>query len=334
MKAIVCPKYGPPEVLRYEEVPKPVPKEGELLVKVHSASVNAADWHLLTADIFLVRLMTGLFKPRNAILGADFAGTVEAVGSGVRRFRPGDAVFGDAFDAGSGSFAEYVCVAEASAALKPANVSFDQAAASPLAAVTALQGLRDQGKIGQGKRVLIQGASGGVGSFAVQIAKHFGAEVTAVCSPANMDVARSLGADHLIDYTREDFTRNGKRYDLILAANGFHPISAYRRSLSPQGIYVMAGGRPAQMFQALLLGPWMSKKKGRQLGALSMKQNQADLEFLRLLLESGQVRPVIDKKFPLQKVPEALGYLGTGHAKGKIVIEVIDHSRVSASTKE
>ncbi len=243
MKAIVYHNYGSPDVLRLEEVQKPTLEENEVLVKVHAASVNALDWHLLTADIFLVRLMTGgVLKPKGTRLGADVAGRVEAVGRNVKQFRPGDAVFGDVFGYGYGSFAEYVSAPESALTLKPANLSFEQAAAAPLAAITALQGLRDRGQIRPGQKVLIQGASGGVGTFAVQIAKVFGAEVTAVCSTRNVDQARSLGADHVIDYTQKDFTQNGQRYDLIFAANGYHPLSAYKRALTPQGIYVMAVG--------------------------------------------------------------------------------------------
>jgi len=250
MKAIVYTEYGPPDVLHLEEVNKPALNEEQVLVRVHAASINAGDWHLLTADPFLMRLIgVGLFKPKNTILGADIAGCVEAVGRNVKQFQPGDAVFGDVFGLGSGSFAEYVSVPERALALKPSNVSFEEAAAVPLAAITALQGLRDQGHIQPGQRALINGASGGVGTFAVQIAKAFGAEVTAVCSTRNLEMARSIGADHVIDYTKEDFTQNGRQYDLILAANGYHPLSAYRRALTPQGIYVFVGGLPAQTFQ-------------------------------------------------------------------------------------
>ncbi len=323
MKAIVYTEYGSPDVLHLKDVEKPTFDEDEVLVKVHAASVNAADWHLLTADIFLVRLMgMGLLKPKNTILGADIAGRVEAVGRNVKQFQPGDEVFGDISGCGWGSFAEYVSVPESALALKPANLSFEEAAAVPLAAVTALQGLRDQGQIQPGQKVLINGASGGVGTFAVQIAKSFGAEVTAVCSTRNLDVARTLGADRVINYTQEDFTQNGQQYDLILAANGYHPISAYKRALTPKGIYVMAGGSPAQMFQALLLGPWMSKSDGRKMGSVSAKANQKDLVTVKELLEAGKVVPVIDKCYPLREVPEALRYLGAGHARGKIVITV------------
>ncbi|HSO12493.1 MAG TPA: NAD(P)-dependent alcohol dehydrogenase [Anaerolineales bacterium] len=323
MKAIVYTKYGSPDVLQLKDVAKPALTENEVLVKVHAASVNAADWHLLTADIFLVRLMgMGLFKPKKTILGADIAGRVEAVGRNVKQFQPGDEVFGDISMHGNGSFAEYATAPESALALKPTNLSFEEAAAVPLAATTALQGLRDQGQIQPGQKVLINGASGGVGMFAVQIAKSFGAEVTAVCSTRNLDQARSLGADQVIDYNKEDFTKNGQKYDLILAANGYHSLAAYKRALTSKGIYVMAGGFPAQLFQAMLLGPWMSESGGRKLGGVSAKANQKDLVLLKGLLEAGKVVPVIDKRYSLSEVPAALRYLGAGHARGKIVITV------------
>jgi NADPH:quinone reductase-like Zn-dependent oxidoreductase len=326
MKAIVRTKYGPPDVLKLEEVPKPTPGDDQVLIRVHAASVNAADWHLLTADIFLVRLMgRGLMRPKDKILGADVAGRVEAVGRNVKQFKPGDEVFGDIFGCGGGGFAEYACAREDALALKPASLTFEEAAAVPLAAVTALQGLRDKGKIRPGQKVLVNGASGGVGTFAVQIAKSLGAEVTAVCSTRNLDMVRSIGADQVIDYTKEDFTKSGQRYDLILAANGYHPILDYRRALSPKGIYVMSGGSWAQMFQAMLLGPWISMTGSKKMGALSAKANPKDLAFVKELLEAGKVKPVIDRRYPLSEVPEALRYLGEGHARGKIVITV-EHS--------
>jgi len=329
MKAIVRTRYGPPDVLKLEEVPKPTPGDDQVLIRVHAASVNAADWHLLTADVFLVRLMgRGLLRPKNKILGADIAGRVEAVGRNAKQFKPGDEVFGDIFQSGGGGFAEYACAREDALALKPASLTFEEAAAVPLAAVTALQGLRDKGKIQPGQKVLINGASGGVGMFAVQIAKSFGAEVTAVCSTRNLDMVRSIGADHVIDYTKEDFTKSRQRYDLILAANGYHPILDYRRALSPKGIYVMSGGSGAQMFQALLLGPWISMIGSKKMGALSAKANPRDLAFVKQLLEAGKVKPVIDRRYPLSEVPEALRYLGEGHARGKVVI-TMEHSSIT-----
>lgn len=327
MKAMVYTQYGSPDMLHLKEVEKPTIKDDEVLVKVHAASVNAADWHLLTADIFLVRLMAGgVLKPKNTILGADVAGWVETVGRNVKQFRPGDEVFGDVFGHGNGSFAEYVSAPESALVLKPANLSFEQAAAAPLAAVTALQGLRDKGNIQPGHKVLIQGAAGGVGTFAVQIAKSFGAEVTAVCSTRNVEQTRSLGADQVIDYTKEDFTRSGQQYNLILAVNGYHPLAAYKRALTPGGIYVMAGGSPAQMFQALLLGPWMSITGGKKLGAVSAKANQKDLTTIKELLEAGKVVPVIDRCYPLSEAAEAFRYLGAGHARGKVVVTVAHDS--------
>ncbi len=317
MKAIVYTKYGPPEVLRLLDVDKPGPGDDEVLVKISAASVNAYDWHFLTADIFLVRFMGGgIFKPKDTRLEADIAGRVEAVGKNVRQFQPGDEIYGIA----RGGFAEYACAPENALALKPSNLSFEQAAAVPMAGLTALQALRNEGRIQAGQRVLINGASGGVGTFAVQIAKAFGAEVTAVCSTRNVEQARSTGADHVIDYTKEDFTRSGQRYDLIIAANGYHPLSAYKRSLTPKGTYVMAGGTMAQIFQALLLGRLMSERHGRKMKGVSAKQSQEDLNFLRDLLEAGKVVPVIDRRYPLSETAEALRYLGEGHARAKVVV--------------
>lgn len=325
MKAIVYTKYGSPDVLQLKDVEKPVPKNDEVLIKVHAASVNAYDWHLLTADIFLVRLMGGgLFQPKNPRLGADVAGRVEAVGRNARQFQPGDEVFGDMAGYRNGSFAEYVSAPETVFALKPANLSFEEAAAVPMAAVTALQGLRDEGHIRPGQRVLINGASGGVGTFAVQLAKYFGAEVTAVCSTRNVDQARSLGADHVIDYSNEDFTQSGQQYDLIFAANGYHSLSSYKRALSPGGVYVMAGGSMAQIFEAMLLGFWMSRTGDKKMGGVSARPKQEDLAFMKGLLEAGKIIPVIDRRYPLRETAEALRYLGEGHARGKVVITVED----------
>jgi NADPH:quinone reductase-like Zn-dependent oxidoreductase len=323
MKAIVYTKYGSPDVLHLQEVKKPTLNEDQVLVKVYATSINASDLHLLAADPFPLRLMgLGLFKPKNTILGVDIAGCVEAVGRNVKQFRPGDEVFGDVFGHDSGSFAEYVSVPESTLVLKPSNVSFEEAAAVSVAAVTALQGLRNQGHIQLGQKVLINGASGGVGTFAVQIAKAFGAEVTAVCSTRNLEMARSIGADHVIDYTKEDFTQNGQRYDLILAVNGYQPLSAYKRALTPQGIYVFVGGSPAQTFQALLIGPLMSKRNGRKMTSKMKKANPKDLLFIRDLLEDGKIKPVIDEYYPLSKTAEAFRYFEKGHARGKVVITI------------
>jgi NADPH:quinone reductase-like Zn-dependent oxidoreductase len=319
MKAIVYTRYGSPDILEFKEVEKPLPNDDEVLVKIQAASVNALDWHMLTADIFLVRFNSGLFKPKYNIPGADIAGVVEAVGKNVTQFRPGDEVYGDIFQ---GGFAEYAVCPEKDLAPKPAGVSFEAAAAVPVAGLTALQGLRDSGKIQAGQKVLVNGAAGGVGTFAVQVAKAFGAEVSAVCSARNMEQARSLGADHVIDYAQEDFTQNGQRYDLIFAANGYHPITAYKRSLTPQGVYVMAGGKVAQMFQALLLGGLLSEKDGRKLTVISAHMDQQDLLTLKEMLENGKLIPAIDRRYPLSEAPEALRYLGAGHARGKLIIEV------------
>jgi NADPH:quinone reductase-like Zn-dependent oxidoreductase len=323
MKAIVYERYGSPDVLEFREIEKPVPKDDEVLVKVHAASLNAYDWHLMRADPFLVRLMgMGFLKPKNNIPGADIAGLIESVGKNIKQFQAGDEVFGDLAGIGGGGFAEYVCAGENLLALKPATMSFEQAAAIPMAALTALQGLRDLGQIRPGQKVLINGASGGVGSFAVQIAKSFGAEVTAVCSTGNMTMVRSLGADHVIDYTQENITRSGKRYNLILAANGYHSILAYKRALNDRGTYVMTGGSMAQMFQALLLGPLISLTGGKRMVSLAAHANQRDLAFIAELFEAGKLKPVIDRRYPLNEAAEAIRYLEEGHARGKIVINV------------
>ena len=319
MKSIVYTKYGSPDVLQLKDVEIPTPKDNEVLVEVHAASVNAYDWHFLTADIFLIRLMGGgLLKPKYTRLGADIAGRVEAVGRNVKQFQPDDEVFGVV----RGGFSEYACAPENALALKPFNLSFEGAAAVPMAAVTALQGLRDTGQIQPGQKVLINGASGGVGTFAVQIAKSFGAEVTAVCSTRNVDQARSLGADHVIDYTKENFTQSGKQYDLIFAANGYHSLSAYKRALAPKGMYIMAGGTKAQIFHAMLFGSLMSITGGKKMGGVSAKRSQKDLAVLKDLIEAGKVVPVIDRRYPLSEAAEAIRYLGAGHARGKVVISM------------
>ncbi|HLZ64453.1 MAG TPA: NAD(P)-dependent alcohol dehydrogenase [Ktedonosporobacter sp.] len=326
MKAIVFPQFGSPDVLQFKEVVKPDPKEDEILIKVHAASINALDRHLLKSTPALVRIMAGngFLKPKDQRLGADLAGRVEAVGANVTQFQPGDEVFGVSM----GGFAEYACAAEKKVALKPANLSFEAAAAVPVAALTALQGLRDNGQIQPGQKVLISGASGGVGTFAVQIAKAFGAEVTAVCSTRNLEMARSIGADHVIDYSQEDFTRNGQRYDLILAVNGYHPIFAYKRALRPRGRYVLVGeGSNAHLFravlQAMLLGPLISRTGGQKMGFMSIAQvNQQDLALIKELIEADKVVPVIDKCYPLGETASAFRYLEEEHAQGKVVITV------------
>ena len=321
MKAVVQLEYGTPDVLQLKEVEKPAPQANEVLVKVHAVSLNIRDWYLLTGSPFISRLYTkGLLKPGTAKLGADIAGVVEAVGSRVVQFKPGDQVFGDISAHERVGLAEYVSVPENALVLKPANVSFEDAAAVPMAAVTALQGLRD--KIQPGQKVLVHGASGGVGTFAVQLAKSFGAEVTAVCSTRNVEIARSIGADHVIDYTKEDFTQHGQQYDLILAVNGNRPVSDYQRALKPNGIFVCAGGSMRQIFQAMLLGPLMSKFGNKKLGNVAAQPSREDLAFVGDLLNTGKLRPVIDRCYPLSEVPEALRYLGEKHARGKIVITI------------
>jgi NADPH:quinone reductase-like Zn-dependent oxidoreductase len=322
MKAIVYHNYGSPDVLKLEEVAKPTPRDEEVLIKVYAVGANAADWHLLRGTPFLFRLYLGLLKPKHQIIGAAIAGRVETVGRSVTQFQPGDEVFADLSGSGWGGYAEYVCAPENALVAKPANLTFEDAAAVPVAATTALQGLRDKGQIQSGQKVLINGASGGVGMFAVQIAKALGAEVTAVCSTRNVDMVRLLGADHVIDYTQEDFTQNGQRYDLILAANGYHSIWAYKRALSPTGKYVMSGGSMAQLFQAMLLGPLISMTGRNKMGNLMAKPNQKDLVFMKEFLEGGKVKPVIEKHYSLSEVPEAVRYIEEGHAKGKVVITV------------
>ena len=324
MKAIVYTQYGSPDVLQLKEVEKPTPRDNEVLLKVYATSVNAGDLHVLRADPFLIRLMGyGLLKPKNKILGAAIAGRIEAIGGNVKQFQPGDDVFGDLSESGKrGGFAEYVCASADALVLKPSRLSFEEAAAVPVAAVTALQGLRDKGHIQAGQKVLINGASGGVGTFAVQIAKSFGAEVTAVCSTSNVDAARSMGADHVIDYTKEDFTQNGQHYDLIVAANGNRSISEYKRALRPNGTYVVTGGSKKQTYQAMLLGPWISMTGTKKMGNLMAKPNTKDLGLVKELLEAGKVIPVIDRRYPLRETAEALRYLEAGRARGKVVITV------------
>jgi NADPH:quinone reductase-like Zn-dependent oxidoreductase len=320
VKAIVFDHYGPPEELKVLDVPVPLPKAHEVLIQVRAASVNATDWHIMRADPFFARLMSGLFKPKCERLGADVAGVVEAVGSAVTRFKAGDEVFGSLVLNAWGSYAEKVCGREDLLVLKPARTSFEEAAAVPLAGQTALQALRDVAKLQSGDKVLINGASGGVGTFAVQIAKAMSAEVTAVCSSRNQDLARKLGADHVLDYSQVDFTQQPLRYDVIFAANGDHRLAAYKRSLTPQGRYAGSGGAGKQMAEAMLLGPWMSEKGGRKLGWTDMKPKLADLEYLRELLETGKLLPEIDRRYSLAQVPDAIAYLEEGHAKGKVVI--------------
>lgn len=320
MKAIVCNKYGSPDVLELKEIKKPLPTENQILVKVHSASLNFGNLVLLKGKPFLARFAFGLMRPRYSIPGGDIAGKVEAVGKDVKLFQVGDEVFGDLSGCGWGGFAEYVTVPEYALALKPANISFEEAAATPMAGVTALQGLRDKGKIKSGQKVLIYGASGGVGTFAVQIAKSFGVEVTGVCSTRNLEILHSIGADHIIDYTKEDFTKNEECYDLILGVNGSNSISAYKRVLKPNGNFVHVGGSESQLFQTLVLGPFISMSGSKKISNLLQRANQKDLNYVRELLDTGKVKPIIDKRYKLNEVTEAFKYFQEGHAQGKVVI--------------
>ncbi|MBS4178438.1 NAD(P)-dependent alcohol dehydrogenase [Lederbergia citrea] len=322
MKAIVCNKYGSPDVLKLKEIEKPSPLENQVLVKVHTASLNFGNLVLLKGKPFLARFAFGLLRPKYSIPGGDIAGIVEAVGKDVKQFKPGDKVFGDLSGCGWGGFAEYVTVPEYALALKPSNISFEEAAATPMASVTALQGLRDKGKIKSGQKVLINGASGGVGTFAIQIAKSFGAEVTGVCSTRNVEILHSIGADQIIDYTKEDFTEKEERYDLILGVNGSHSISAYKRVLKPNGNFVHVGGAESQLFQALVLGPFISMTGSKKISSLLQRANQKDLIYVKELLEDGKVKPVIDKRYKLSEVSEAFKYFQEGHAQGKVVLTV------------
>jgi NADPH:quinone reductase-like Zn-dependent oxidoreductase len=326
MKAVVYTNYGSPDVLEIRDVKKPVPNDDQILIKVRAAAVNPLDWHFMEGTPYVMRAMgVGLRKPKDPRLGVDYAGQVEAVGKNVTQFKPGDEVFGGK----TGAFAEYVCArADRAIALKPANITFEQAASVPIAAITALQALRDKGKVHAGQKVLINGASGGVGTFAVQIAKSFGADVTGVCSTRNLDLVRSLGADHVIDYTKEDFTKGDERYDVILDNVGTQPLSGFRHALQPKGICVMIGGggpndggligpmgRPVV---ALLMSPFISQKMGMMMAEL----NKQDLTILGDLMQSGKVKPVIDRTYPLSQIAEAMRYLEAGHARGKVIITV------------
>jgi NADPH:quinone reductase-like Zn-dependent oxidoreductase len=325
MKAVVYCNYGLPN-LKFQDIEKPTPADDQLLIKVRAASVNPLDWHFIEGTPYFMRAMgVGLRKPKDTRLGVDFAGTVEAVGKDVTKFKPGDEVFGGR----SGAFAEYVCVRVARAvAMKPASVTFEQAASVPIAGITALQGVRDKGKVQPGQKVLINGASGGVGTFAVQIAKSMGADVTGVCSTRNLDMVRSLGADHVIDYTKEDFTKGAERYDVIIDNVANHSLLESRRALKPNGIYVLIGGGSANEqgligplinpIKAMLLSPFVSQKMGMLLADL----NHNDLAMLADLMQSGKVTPVIDRTYKLSELPQAIQYLEQGHARGKVVVKV------------
>jgi NADPH:quinone reductase-like Zn-dependent oxidoreductase len=321
MKAVVYTQRGSQDVFHFKEIATPTPADDQALIKVYAASVNPLDWKSMRTP-WIVRLINGgLLKPKQKVLGCDIAGRVEAVGRHVKQFQPGDEVFGAKGFAGGG-FAEYVCAAEDKLALKPANISFEEAAAVPVAAITALQGLRDKGRIQRGQKVLIDGASGGVGTFAIQMAKSFGAEVTAVCSTKNVDTARFLGADRVIDYTQEDFTQKERGYDLIMGANAYRSIFDYRRALSEDGIYVMVGGSLALILQFLLLAPLLSLMGRKKMRFFIANINKKDLVFLKDLLEAGKVVSVIDRRYPLSDVAGALRYLEEGHAQGKVIITI------------
>ena len=322
MKAMVYEKYGSPDVLQLKEVKIPAPKDNEALVKVHAASLNAADFEY-RRGVFVVRLLyRGLLKPKYKILGSDIAGRVEAVGRNVKQFKLGDEIWGDlSYPYGFGTLAEYVCVPENALRLKPVSMTFEEAAAVPTAAVVALQNLRGKRPIQPGQKVLINGAGGGVGTFAVQLAKYFGAEVTGVDSTEKLDIVRSVGADHVIDYTKEDFTKGGQRYDLILDVVVHRSVFDYKRALSREGICVFIGGSMTRVFLNMLLGPLISMTGSKKMGLVKWEPNKKeDLVFLKELFEAGKVVPVIDRRYPLSEVPEAFRYLEEGHAKGKVVI--------------
>ena len=323
MKAIVYEKYGPPEnVLELQEIEKPTPKDDEVLIKIHAASITFGDLTAVKGEPFIGRLWTGLREPKVKTPGKEVAGQIEAIGINVTQFQPGDVVFGDISECGWGAFAEYVSVPENAIVQKPANITFEAAAAVPESAVVALQGLRDKGNIQSGQKVLIYGASGGIGTFAVQIAKSFGTEVTGVCSTRNLEMVRLLGADYVIDYTQEDFTQNGKQYDLILATAGYRSLFDYKRVLAPGGHYVVTGGEMAQIFQPMFLGPLISNE-GRTMTNLSMKTDTEDLTYVKELIEAGKVKPVIDRSFPLSETAKAFQYYGEGRSQGKVVVTVV-----------
>jgi NADPH:quinone reductase-like Zn-dependent oxidoreductase len=322
MNAIVYHRYGSPDVVEMGEIDKPAVGDDRVLVRVHAASINPLDWHAMRGLPYIARMEFGLRKPESAVLGVDFAGTVESVGRSVKQFQPGDEVFGGR----GGALAEYMSVPEDRAiALKPANLTFEQAAAVPAAGFTALQGIRDKGQVHPGQRVLINGAAGGVGMFAVQIAKSFGAEVTGVCSTRNVEMVRSIGADHVIDYTREDFTRPEKRYEVLLDAVGNRPASEVRRALTSNGTLVLVGGKGGRLLGPLtsfLTAAVMSRFVSQNLVPFLAKNNKADLLVLKELIEAGKITPVIDRSYPLSEAAEAIRYLEQGHARGKVVITV------------
>ncbi len=321
MKAVVFNEYGSPDVLTLREVEKPTPKDGEVLIRVHAVSLNDWDFEALRGTPFVNRLMFGLFKPKKQILGSDVAGRIEAVGRNVRRFQPGDEVFGD-LSGDWGGFAEYVCARENALAPKPPGMTFEEAAAIPQAAMLAVQALRDAGRLQPGQTLLINGAGGGVGTFAIQIAKTYGVEVTGVDSAGKLDMMRALGADHVIDYAREDFTRNGRTYDLILDVKTKRSILECVRALNPNGTYVTVGGSMARLFQALLLWPWIALTTKKSIRLVVLKPNK-DLAYMTELFAAGKVVPVIDGPYELNETPEAFRYFGAGRHKGKVVVTLV-----------
>jgi NADPH:quinone reductase-like Zn-dependent oxidoreductase len=326
MKAAVFTRYGPPDVVQITDVEKPVPKDDEVLIKVRAASVNAGDWHIMRGTPYLLRVMVGLRKPKITRLGMDVAGQVEAVGRNVTQFKPGDEVFG----ACRGAFAEYACTSESSLVTKPNNVTFEQAGSVPVAALTALQGLRNKGQIQPGQKILINGAAGGVGTFAVQIAKSFGADVTGVCSTRNVEMVGSIGADQVVDYTREDFTKGTQRYDLIFDSVGNHSLSACRRVLNPKGIYIVNGGPNGRWMGPLTRGiraRMLSRFVSQSLVMFLTRRSKEDLAVMHELMRAGKVTPVIDRSYTLSEVPEAIRYLEEGHARGKVVITLGNNNK-------
>jgi NADPH:quinone reductase-like Zn-dependent oxidoreductase len=323
MQAIVCDKYGGPEVLQYKTVAKPVPKDKEVLIKVHAASVNAADWHLLRASPAAVRLAFGLFKPKLRILGADVAGVVEACGSKVEGLKPGDEVFGDLSGGNLGAYAEYVCAKEGELALKPSNVSFEQAAASPLAGMTAWKSLNDVAQVKSGQKVLIVGASGGVGSLAVQIARHLGAQVTGVCHADKVEMLKAIGVENIIDYTKEDVVKQSVIYDVIIDTAAFRSAEIYSKILSDHGKYILCGGDNSALFSVMLKGRWMGKKTQTFTNVMSVA-NHPHLQIIRGLLETGALKPYIKDRFPLSKVADAITLLESRKVQGKVVINVVE----------
>jgi len=328
MKAIVQKKYGSFDVLEYGNTQKPTPGDNEALVKVHAAAINFGNLVLISGKPFFTRAEAGWLSPQKILNpGSDVAGVVEAVGANVTQFKPGDEIFADNLAGGYGTYAEYVCVPENEIALKPSNITFYEAAAVPQAALVALQGLRNVGQIQSGQKVLITGASGGNGTFAVQIAKAFGTEVTAVCSTRNIELVRPLGADHVIDYTQEDFVKGGERYHLIMAMGGHRNLEDYLQALLPGGIFVWAGGDLKGLFQTMALGSWVSRGTDKTLVNLSHKQNQDDLKFMAELIETGKVKPVIDRCFPLEETSEAFRHYAGGHMQGKVVISIVENQK-------